>query len=343
MASMGVPAVEQIQNGGGSGSESNGEPDCKTKENRGKTISDAFHDILHPSTLRRVGIAILGGCFALLGIIISAYYFNNVDKPKVIIYSLAAIAIGMIVVGAPRLVHYFESPKSSSTPPSTSPTSAPATQPASANQAANILVPADESGAHAMEAFWKRLDQPLTYPPNISKEDRALLDIGNERFLENIKATRAILNEPGVLKVLFGSNVGYTKYASLPVVRVAGQNLLAIHRTLAGISIDLKIFADDGKIIVQIEDNKFYINPNNSFRVTNPDPHSLVVFDDMAEKVLDIKFLNPTTIRVSGIFRYRGHEPVRIIEDSAMVERGQVRIGCLYGYDGTQPAMFNIP
>ena len=107
-----------------------------------------------------------------------------------------------------------------------------------------------------------------------------------------------------VMKVILGSNIGYTSKDMWVVLRLSGNDLLTMHRDKNGILINAKIFADDGKILAQIKDNEFFINEKNSFRIERPDTHTLIVYDLQAEQALNIQYLNPTLIRVFGIFRY---------------------------------------
>ena len=52
-------------------------------------------------------------------------------------------------------------------------------------------------------------------------------------------------------------------------------------------------------MIAEIVDNRFYINPNNFFRIEKPDSHSLLVYDLNNKKVIDIRYINSHTVRVS--------------------------------------------
>ena len=71
---------------------------------------------------------------------------------------------------------------------------------------------------------------------------------------------------------------------------------------------DDKVFPDadifDGRILAQIRNGEFFLNPNNYFRRERPDAHTLVVYDQMAKERLNIRFLNPHAIQITGIFTY---------------------------------------
>jgi hypothetical protein len=152
----------------------------------------------------------------------------------------------------------------------------------------NLLIPANDPNPASLEALLKSRDP-----------QRA----------EAIRSAAA-------LKAFLGSCFGYTLQDSLVVVQIAGKDLLAVRRTPAGLSVDLRVFGEDGKIIAQVANNEFFLNPNNSFRIGRPDSHTLVVYDNSAEKVLDIRYLNPASIRVTGVFRMGGRPPLTITEES---------------------------
>ncbi|MGC9995145.1 MAG: hypothetical protein ABSE79_07465 [Terriglobia bacterium] len=70
------------------------------------------------------------------------------------------------------------------------------------------------------------------------------------------------------------------------------------------ICLGVRIFGRDGRIVAEIRDNEFSSNPNNYFRKERPDKSTLIVYDQEDKKVLDVRFLNPTTVRFLGILNY---------------------------------------
>jgi hypothetical protein len=114
---------------------------------------------------------------------------------------------------------------------------------------------------------------------------------------------------PNTLRVYLGSNAGLSTYDDVSVLNVAGTELLDLRRTTKGLAISAKTFSADGKIIAEIIDNRFYVNPNNFFRIEKPDSHSLVVYDLMGIRVLDIKYINTRSVRALGIFQLPGAPP----------------------------------
>jgi hypothetical protein len=134
---------------------------------------------------------------------------------------------------------------------------------------------------------------------------------------------------PNALRVyLGGSSVGYSTSDEITVLRVKGDELLGIRRISKGLAISAKTFSEDGKIIADIVDNRFYINPNNSFRMDKPDSHSIRVYDLQDRKVLDVRYINPHSVKVLGIFKVPGSQGITIGEDETLLPGTRLREGC---------------
>jgi hypothetical protein len=136
----------------------------------------------------------------------------------------------------------------------------------------------------------------------------------------------------GALRVYLGDSGGYSMADEVSVLTIKGTDVLDLRRASNGLAIGAKTFSDDGKIIAQIIDNRFYVNPNNFFRMDRPDTHSLVVYDPHGRNVLDIKYINSHSVRVLGIFQIGGGRPVIITDHELTVEGGAQLFGlCLSG------------
>lgn len=99
---------------------------------------------------------------------------------------------------------------------------------------------------------------------------------------------------------------------------MAKLDLLSINKTPDGLAVSAKIFSADEKIVAELEDNEFHINPNNYFKIKRPDSSTLVVYDQKADIVLNVRFLNPHAIRVSGVFRAPQRKPIIINNDEVI-------------------------
>ncbi len=121
------------------------------------------------------------------------------------------------------------------------------------------------------------------------------------------------------LKIYLGNSVAWTSASEHTVLEMGGADILALRRAIKGLALSAKVYDKDGRVVAQIVDNHFYINPENFFRVETPDEHSLVVYDQHATKVLDVRYLNPSSVRVLGVFYYPRTLPVRIAENQTLI------------------------
>jgi len=143
---------------------------------------------------------------------------------------------------------------------------------------------------------------------------------------------------PDALRVYLSGNAGYTAADQVTVLSVKGTDLLDLRRTSTGLAINAKTFSEDGKIVAEIIDNQFYINPNNFFRMERPDSHSIIVYDIRDRKVLDIRYINSHSVKVLGMFQVPGVTPL-IIDEAQLSLGGFHTVGsCFSGQ-----RLFNVP
>jgi hypothetical protein len=133
------------------------------------------------------------------------------------------------------------------------------------------------------------------------------------------------------VKVFLGKNVlGFQSKFPVTILRVRGEDLLSVKRDEKEFLISAKVFSQDGNIIAGIEDNEFFINKNNSFRLEiSDDKHSLVVRDQRARKVLNFYYINPSAIKITGIFSLPNSNPVIIDDEKGLKGGGSVFTGCI--------------
>jgi hypothetical protein len=141
---------------------------------------------------------------------------------------------------------------------------------------------------------------------------------------------------PAALHILLGDSTSWTSKFPHSVIRLAGRDLLAIDKTRDGsLSLTLHLFDDRNDVVASIENNQMWTK--HGVRFERPTKHRLVVFDHWDEKVLDIRFINRSTVQVSGTFRYRGR--MLKIGDAYMVALpgggliGQTCTGAVAGAD----------
>jgi hypothetical protein len=120
------------------------------------------------------------------------------------------------------------------------------------------------------------------------------------------------------LILLLGISASYTTTSNHTFLRVAGEDLLSISRKSGDITVSAKIYSADRKIVAQIIDNNFHINPSNYFRRERPDQHTLAIFDQRGERVLFIRYLNFSAVKILGKF-HTARGIVQISEEEVLV------------------------
>jgi hypothetical protein len=87
--------------------------------------------------------------------------------------------------------------------------------------------------------------------------------------------------------------------------------------------------------IVRVIDNEFQANPNYAFHPVQPNQHSLIVRDSNGDEVLNIYFINPKVIRVTGTFYVEGYkEPIRILPTGGVTWDNHSFVGQTLAYMG---------
>jgi hypothetical protein len=97
------------------------------------------------------------------------------------------------------------------------------------------------------------------------------------------------------------------------VFRVRGDDVFVINRDSSGLLVTFAAFDGGGNLVARLENNRF-IARNPASRVERPSTSNLVVFDDQETEVLDVQFLNPQAVRITGILRYPHVDPIVISE-----------------------------
>lgn len=99
-------------------------------------------------------------------------------------------------------------------------------------------------------------------------------------------------------------------------IEVMGQKLISVTTGAEGaIAISARVISPANKVVAQITENEFYVNPDNFFRMRRDDWHTLEVVDQVGNQVLYVRYLNPTTIKVLGSFYIPNQPPTIIAED----------------------------
>lgn len=117
----------------------------------------------------------------------------------------------------------------------------------------------------------------------------------------------------GAVALYLGNTVSVITAFPHVVFRVHGEDVFVLDRNSSGLLISFTAFDDQGSVVGRLEGNAFAAT-NPASHVERPSASNVIVFDDRNSKVLDVQFLNPQAIKVTGILRYPKVEPIVISE-----------------------------
>lgn len=104
-----------------------------------------------------------------------------------------------------------------------------------------------------------------------------------------------------------------------PIIRVHGNKLLSFIRTTEGrLTLSATIFDENG-IVAEIDRGEFAINRDQAFKMKHPDSHTLVVYDNWGVPVIDVEFLNPDAVVITGRFFDRNFGTIEADSDFLFV------------------------
>jgi hypothetical protein len=112
--------------------------------------------------------------------------------------------------------------------------------------------------------------------------------------------------------IMMGSVVDRITHFPTDVISIGNDEngipfqMLQIDREGDNISISILRIFSDKEAITTIHSDKIW--ENSHFRVERPTPHRLMAYNEQDEMVLDLNFLNKTTLTIEGKFKRNGRE-----------------------------------
>ncbi len=124
----------------------------------------------------------------------------------------------------------------------------------------------------------------------------------------------------GTVSLMLGDELRLlTAQSESYVLSKAGKPFLTVGIQDGRMQISAVVMDSRSQLVVRIINNEFQANPQNAFNPKQPDKHSLVVRDAEGAEVLNVRFLNPTAMRIVGRFQIPGvAEPVVILPDDGV-------------------------
>jgi len=135
--------------------------------------------------------------------------------------------------------------------------------------------------------------------------------------------------------VLFGSNTTVALGFPYNALTVRDTPLVSLQRTEKGLLVSAKIFDAKQALIAQIVDNHFYVTLSEALKLAQPTVHSLTLFNGQSQ-ILDIEFLNPHAIAVTGDFYGPDGSHIQITPEVMTINTSHLADSCLAGQNGIQ-------
>lgn len=98
------------------------------------------------------------------------------------------------------------------------------------------------------------------------------------------------------------------------VISHAGKPFLTVKQKGGNIFVTATLVDYQGRHMVRIIENEFQANAETTFNPRQPDRHSLIVRDTTGQEVLNVRFKNPQTIRITGRFAIEGFSTPAIVD-----------------------------
>ena len=127
----------------------------------------------------------------------------------------------------------------------------------------------------------------------------------------------------GALLVILGERAAWTRQFPTTVLRIGNDDILVLDRDGKGNIVITTDIYDGDNIVASIDRNNFTVT-SDAFTKERNDLSSLAVtLRRKKEKVLDVRYLNPSTIRILGIFRHPGQPELKVTPEN-LVFNGKV-------------------
>ena len=122
-----------------------------------------------------------------------------------------------------------------------------------------------------------------------------------------------------------GNNI--TKFDSdvpkAALLTIDSTHIMSVEQKGDKLSFDVDLFDEDGNIAVKIIRNEFHLMPNSkmSYQERSDDRSEITVYDNKDHEMLYIKYANPKTVFIRGIFHSPEGKSV-VIDDRAITLHG---------------------
>jgi hypothetical protein len=128
------------------------------------------------------------------------------------------------------------------------------------------------------------------------------------------------------IALYFGNSVTYTTHFPQAAIRLDNIPLIIIDKNKDRITISGNFYSKDRKIVAELKNNKFIVNPQNYFKVERPNFHQLIVYDQYNNKILDVEIINQSVIKILGTYYLPNPHLPPIVIDNNYLQYGNTKI-----------------
>lgn len=97
--------------------------------------------------------------------------------------------------------------------------------------------------------------------------------------------------------------------------RAVNREILSVDRKAQSMQVNVVVFDESGKIVAVVNKSRTHVNPNTAFDWQRPDDHTINVVDNYNRNVLHVRFANPHTVIVEGIFHFSDGRNISVTKD----------------------------
>jgi hypothetical protein len=127
-------------------------------------------------------------------------------------------------------------------------------------------------------------------------------------------------------RVYLGKNVcELTKARDIAVLKRNGLDLIRLRILPEGVYVSATVIREDGRIVAEIVNNEYSINPNNYFQSPiRTDKSTITVRDKGGNVALKASYLNENSFEILGTFELPGFPPLLVTPDKIELETNRL-------------------
>jgi hypothetical protein len=121
----------------------------------------------------------------------------------------------------------------------------------------------------------------------------------------------------GSMKILIGDNAfAWPGFGKFTAIQIGACQTISMERTPLGISVDADVYDELGRLIAQIRNNEIMALKGDNYSPKQfRDGSSLTIKDAHGQEVFNVLYINPSTVRVRGVFGCPGHKTIAVKDD----------------------------